>query len=124
MDQSASRRGNQRRAHLSRDLQRGRHVQRSLAAHTRVERLAFDQFHRVVAAIRLLGRAELEYPRHVGVAKRRRRPRLAQETLAHGRARPNVWFLPAPTELDDLQRHGAAQHPIQRLVGYSHRPPT
>ena len=96
-----ARRRHQRRGYLPGDFQGGVHVERSVAAHARLERFTLDEFHRVRAAVGLLRGTELIDSGHMGITQGGRRPRLAQKPFAQGRG---VSFFNGGgvTELDDL----------------------
>ena len=51
MDQAVRRRGDEGARHLDGDRERRCHWQRAFPPHERLERFAFDQLHRVIAAI-------------------------------------------------------------------------
>ena len=97
MDQAVCRRGDQRARHLDRDLERRIHWQRTFSPNERLQRFAFDQLHRVIAAIRLRRRAELKNTRHIGMPQGRGGAGLAQKTFP--RCMCAAPALPAPRSL-------------------------
>ena len=103
------------------DLQRGGGVERAVAAHAGFERLALDQFHRVITLAGRVGSPEVENPGDVRMPQGRRRARLAQEALTQGRAQIAATGR-RRAELDDLQGHRPVQGPVHGAIGDAHGP--
>src|SRR5438552_10157846 len=116
VDQTLSRRRNQRPRHLDRDFESHFWLERAFAPHAGFESFALDQFHRVIATIEIGRRAELKYPGYIRMLQRRRRPRLAQETFPY-----RLRVASRGRGLDYFQRHGAMQHFIRRAISHAHR---
>ena len=119
MDQTPARRRHQRGGHLAGDFQRGIHIERTIAAHARLERFALDEFHGVIAAVGLLGGTELIDPGHMGMTQRSGGARLTQKAFAQGRGVP-LFNGGDVAELDDLQGHGLMEHAVGGPVSHAH----
>src|SRR5262245_41489670 len=85
---------------------------RSIAAHTRFERFAFDQFHRVETLTVLF--AIICHPSHIRMTNVRRRARFAKKT------RPRARIL-CDFAINDFESNKRVQNRIPRAVSYGHR---
>ncbi len=113
MHQLVRLRRHERPSDLGHDLQRRRRRQRTIPAHTRFERLALDQFHRIETLARS-GFAEVEDAGHIRMSQLRGGARLTPKTLPR-------FGLIGITSADDLERDGRSEIHIERMIGDSHR---
>ena len=113
MHQLVRLRRHERPSDLGHDLQRRRRRQRTIAAHTRFERLALDQFHRIETLARS-GFAEVEDAGHIRMSQLRGDAGLTPKTLPR-------FGLIGITSADDLERDGRSEIHIERMIGDSHR---
>src|SRR5512132_555209 len=84
----------------------------AIAAHTRFERFAFDQFHRVETLAILL--AVIRHPGNIWVTNVRRRTRFAQKARSRARILRDL-------AIDDLESNKRVQNCIARAISYGHR---
>src|SRR4249919_1453641 len=84
---------------------------RSIAAHARFERFAFDQFHRVETLAILF--AVICHPSHIWMTNVRRRTRFAQKTGSRARILRHL-------AIDDLESNKRVQNCIARPISYGH----
>ena len=80
-----------------------------------LERLAFDQFHRIETVAGLLANSELEDSGDVLVSQRRRRTGFAHKTFA------GLTASPGEGEPDELQCNRALERSVDGAIGYAHR---
>jgi hypothetical protein len=115
MNQAALFRCGQCRGDLLRNLDRGAAVERPRSTNVFLERLAFDQFHRVKALSCLLANSELEHGGNVLVSQRSCCASFTDKTLTGSSASPG------DSDRNDLQRHLALERPIDGAIRHAHR---
>src|SRR5437762_7453890 len=87
-------------------------LHRSIPTHSRFERLAFDQFHRVETLTILF--AVIDHPSNIWVTNIRSRTRFAQKTRSRARVLRDL-------AIDDLESNKRVQNCIARAISYGHR---
>src|SRR6476661_8080338 len=92
-------------------IQGDRERHRSIAAHTRFKRFAFDQFHGVKTLAILF--AVICHPSHIWVTNVRRRTRFAQKTGPRARILRDL-------PINDLESNKRVQNCIAGAISYGH----
>src|SRR5437762_1308645 len=87
-------------------------LHRCIPAHSRFERFAFDQFHRVETLAILF--AVIDHPSNMWVTNIRSRTSFAQKTRSRARVLRDL-------AIDDLESNKRVQNCIARAIGYGHR---
>src|SRR5436190_4952033 len=87
-------------------------LHRSIPAHARFKRFAFDQFHRVETLAILF--AVIDHPSNIWVTNIRSRTRFAQKTRSRARVLRDL-------AIDDLESNKRVQNCIARAISYGHR---
>ena len=83
MDQAVRCSRYQRARDLNRDFKSQLDIKRTVPPDTRLQSLALDQLHCVIAAIAFDRSGEVKYARHIRMLECCRRPRLAQKPFPH-----------------------------------------
>src|SRR5438874_11971207 len=87
-------------------------LHRSIPAHSRFERFAFDQFHRVETLAILF--AVIDHPSNIWVTNIRSRTRFAQKTRSRARVLRDL-------AIDDLESNKRVQNCSARAISYRRR---